>query len=181
MPLACRRESSMLRRMKSHEVLREALEKNGAKQVAAETGVSLSTIYKWTEPAGDGGSGAPNPLDRIEAILRCTGDRRIAQWVCQRAGGFFVHNPAGERAREVLPAASEIMQEFADMLSVIAQAAIDNVITRQETTDIRRRWEELKSVSEGFVRSCEEGDFSRTRELLSSHHRKPAGLPPPEH
>jgi hypothetical protein len=160
--------------MKSHEVLRDALEKNGAKQIAAETGVSLSTIYKWTEHAGEGGSGTANPLDRVEALLRCTGDRRIAQWVCHRAGGFFVHNPAhGSRVSELLPATSKIMQEFADMLSAIAKAATDNVISKQETSDIRRRWEELKTVTEGFVRSCEEGDFAKTREILSGE-KKPA-------
>jgi hypothetical protein len=154
--------------MKSHEVLRDAFEKTGAKQVAAEAGVSLSSVYKWTEPSGDGGSGATNPLDRIEVLLRCTGDKRIAQWICQHAGGFFVSNPnpSGARTAEVLPAASEITQEFADMLSVIAKAATDNVISKQETADIRRRWEELKSVSESFVRSCEDGDFSKTREIL---------------
>jgi transposase len=153
--------------MKSHEVLREAFKKTSAKQVAEQTGLSLSAVYKWTEPSDGTGSGAPNPLDRVETLLQASGDKRIAQWICERAGGFFVNNPTGERARQVLPAASEIMQEFADMLSMIAQAAVDNVVTKAETEGIRRRWEELKSVSEGFVRSCEQGDFSSAREILS--------------
>lgn len=153
--------------MKSHEVLRDAFKKTSAKQVADDLGVSLSTAYKWTEPADGSGSGAVNPLDRIADLIRSTGDKHIAQWVCERAGGFYVNNPTGERAREVLPAASEIMQEFADMLSMIAQAALDNVISTNETAGIRRRWEELKSVSEGFVRSCEQGDFGTAREILS--------------
>jgi hypothetical protein len=153
--------------MNSHEVLRAALRDNGAKQLATETGVSVSTIYKWTEPT-EGGSGVQNPLDRVAAILRCTGDARIAQWVCEQAGGFYVSNPVPRDGRhaEVLPATSQIMQEFADMLSVIAQAALDNDISTRETGDIRRRWEDLKTVTEGFVRSCEEGDFARVRSGL---------------
>ena len=153
--------------MKSHEVLRQALEKNGAKRLAEETGVSLSMVYKWTEPT-ESGSGSPNPLDRVAALLDCTNDPRIAQWVCERAGGFFVRNPAcdPERISEVLPATSRIMQEFADMLSVIAQAALDDDISKKETADIRRRWEDLKSVTEGFVLSCEQGDFARVRNEL---------------
>jgi len=46
------------------------------------------------------------------------------------------------------------------MLGVIAVAASDNQITKDEAKAIRRRWEDLKSVTEGFVRSCEEGNFS---------------------
>jgi hypothetical protein len=51
------------------------------------------------------------------------------------------------------------VQEFADMLGVIATAASDNQITKEEAKAIRRRWEDLKSVTEAFVRSCEEGNF----------------------
>jgi hypothetical protein len=42
---------------------------------------------------------------------------------------------------------------------VIAAAAADNQITEKESEQIRRRWEELKSVTESFVSCCEEGNF----------------------
>ena len=48
---------------------------------------------------------------------------------------------------------------FADMLQVIAMAAADHTITADEAGSIRARWEELKSVTEGFVRAAEEGKF----------------------
>ncbi len=51
------------------------------------------------------------------------------------------------------------MQEFADLLAVIAAAAADNQITQKEAEQIRARWEELKSVTESFVACCEEGNF----------------------
>jgi hypothetical protein len=147
--------------MQSHEVLKEVLKKTSAKQIAADMGLSLSLIYKWAEPPDDGtGSGANNPLDRIEQLLRITNDPRIAQWVCERAGGFFIANPKPKpHAYQLIPSTNSIVQEFADMLGVIAVAASDNTVTREEAKSIRRRWEDLKSVTEGFVRACEEGNF----------------------
>ena len=149
--------------MQSHELLREVLQKANAKQIAAELGLSLSLIYKWAEPPdAQAGSGASNPLDRIEALLKSSNDPRIVQWICERAGGFFIKNPSPPHAHpySLIPATNEIVQEFADMLAVIAAAAVDNQITRKEAQSIRTRWEALKSVTEGFVRCCEEGNFT---------------------
>ena len=148
--------------MQSHELLREVLEKSSVKQVAADLGLSQSMIYKWAEAGDDGGSGAVNPLDRIEALLRSTGDQRLVQWICQRAGGFFILNPKTHQPHPdfLIPATNEIVQEFADLLAVIATAAADNRITPAEAKNIRGRWEELKSVTESFVACCENGNFS---------------------
>jgi transposase len=80
--------------MQSHELLREVFQQCSPKQVAAHLGLSLSLIYKWAEPAdAAAGSGSANPLDRINALLNCTNDRRIVQWICQQSGGFFILNP----------------------------------------------------------------------------------------
>jgi hypothetical protein len=148
--------------MQSHELLREVFQKCSVKTVAAELGLSLSMIYKWAEPPDPAaGSGTVNPLDRIEALQRASGDPRLVQWVCQRAGGFFIKNPKTVHAHPefLIPATNEIIQEFADLLAVIAKAVADNQITREESEDIRGRWEELKSVTEGFVQCCEQGNF----------------------
>ena len=152
--------------MQSHELLKEVLKKTSAKQIAADMGLSLSLIYKWAEPPQDEtGSGANNPLDRIEQILRITNDERIAQWVCERAGGFFIHNPKSKpHAFQVIPYTNSIVQEFADMLATIATSSADNVITRDEAKKIRARWEELKSVTEGFVKAAESGSFGPGKE-----------------
>lgn len=151
--------------MQSHELLREVLQKTSAKQVAADLNLSLSMIYKWAEPGEGDGSGAVNPLDRIEGLLRSTNDTRLVQWICQRAGGFFIQNPKTTKPHPdyLIPATNEIVQEFADLLSVIAVAASDNQVTPPEAKKIRARWEELKTVTEGFVACCEEGNFSELR------------------
>lgn len=153
--------------MQSYELLREVFKKTSAKQVAADLGLSLSMIYKWAEtPDPTLGSGAANPLDRIASLHRSTQDRRILQWVCQQAGGFFILNPKNTKPHPayLMPATNEIVQEFADLLAVVANAAADNQITQQEAATIRARWEELKSVTEEFVACCEQGNFSLLRE-----------------
>jgi Phage regulatory protein CII (CP76) len=162
--------------------LREVFKTKSPKQIAEHVGLSVSVVYKWAEPPGNtagfrseasadakamadrsarqGGSGTTNPLDRIEALLQSTGDQRIAQWVCQRAGGFFIQNPKNiPEPHYLIPATNQIVQEFADLLHVIAQAAHDNEITSNEAKQIRGRWEQLKTVTEGFVAACEQGNF----------------------
>ena len=153
--------------MQSHEILREVFQECSPKQVAADLGLSLSMIYKWAEPPdASAGSGSTNPLDRINALLRCTSDPRLIQWICQQAGGFFIVNPKTNKPHPdyLIPATNEIVQEFADLLAVIATAAADNQINGREARDIRARWEELKCVTERFVNCCEEGNFLPLKE-----------------
>ncbi|RME95945.1 MAG: hypothetical protein D6766_01920 [Verrucomicrobia bacterium] len=151
--------------MESHELLREVYRASCPKQIAAELKLSLSLIYKWAEPRQGRGSGAANPLDRLATLIRVTGDTRLAQWICEQAGGFFVRNPrAAQGAEQLVPATNAVVQEFADLLSVIATAAADDAITPREAAAIRARWEDLKSVTEGFVRCCEVGNFSPMRQ-----------------
>ena len=147
--------------MQSHEVMREVLKKTSAKQIAADMGLSLSLIYKWAEPPEDeSGSGASSPLDRVGQLIRITSDARFAQWVCEQANGFYIRNPQELPPTEkLIPATNDILQEFADMLATIARASADNVISKEEAKTIRRRWEELKSVTEGFVRAAESGSY----------------------
>src|SRR5499427_1330611 len=166
--------------MQSHEVLREVFQQCSPKQVASQLGLSLSMIYKWAEPPDQAaGSGSTNPLDRIDALLRCTKDPRLVQWICQRAGGFFILNPKTNKPHPsyLIPATNEIVQEFADLLAVIATAAADNQITQAESRQIRARWEELKSVTESFVACCEEGNFLALKEKQPALPAKPQPQP----
>ena len=127
-------------------------------------------IYKWAEPAHDeNASGASNPLDRIEALMKCTNDLRIVHWISQKAGGFFIRNPKTHNPHPdyLIPATNEIIQEFADLLAVVANAAADNHISADEAKKIRARWEELKTVTECFVHCCEQGNFRGLKEKVA--------------
>lgn len=149
--------------MQSHEVLREVLANTSAKQIAADLDLSLSLIYKWAEPQNpETGTSGTNPLERCDQLYQSTKDPRIIQWLCHRAGGFFIKNPRTQTDRpdHLIPATNRIVQEFADLLAVIATAAADSQINPSEAKAIRKRWQELKTATETFVVCCEEGNFA---------------------
>jgi len=156
--------------MESHEVLREAFEQSqvSPKEIASELGVSLSLVYKWAQPSDGDGSGSRNPLDRVEALLELTKHPAIAEWLCHRAGGYFVVNPKSscDEGYEVVPATHTIVQQFAGLLDTVSKAAQDNSITHEESAQIRVVWDRLKAYCEGFVRCCEEGDFEQIQKEL---------------
>ncbi|MFP6875155.1 MAG: phage regulatory CII family protein [Verrucomicrobiales bacterium] len=111
------------------------------------------------------GSGSRNPLDRVIALINSTRDPRIIEWICEQSGGYFVRNPEtidGENY-EVMPATSQIVEQFAALLAEISKAAHDDSITTRESQRIRRVWDALKSFAEGFVNCCEDGDFRKMR------------------
>ncbi len=89
--------------MQSHELIRDLLQHANAKQLAAEMGLSPSLIYKWAEPDEGEGSGAPNPLDRVEQLARLTDPTKVAQWVCAHTGGIYVKSPKARRRGHPYP------------------------------------------------------------------------------
>jgi hypothetical protein len=147
--------------MESHDVLKRALQKTTPKAVAADLGVSLSLVYKWTEKPEDDGTGSRNPLDRVLQIIDLSGDTGIIDWLCRRQGGHFVRDPdlSGEQVDHVLPATQEIIGKFSNLLVRISEAANDHSVTKKEADEIRECWDELKSYAEAFVRACEKGAY----------------------
>lgn len=140
----------------SHEVLKEAIDGVGAKAAAAKLGLSQAMVYKWC--ADPGGSGTPNPLDRIAALVELTGDPGAVAWLCEAAGGIFVANPDPKRGSDpvaVLSQTQKLVREFSDLLDVIAQSMADGKVDPAEARRIRSEWEALKRQAEGFVRACE--------------------------
>lgn len=152
--------------MESHEVIKNACENCGPKEVAAELAVSLSLVYKWAQPCTELGSGSRNPLDRVLELMRVTNDPNLIEWLCERGGGYFVRNPESScvKGYEVMPATTEIVKQFGGLLSEISRAAQDNEISKGESQQLRKIWDALKSYVEGFINCCEEGDFRPIRE-----------------
>lgn len=141
--------------MKSHDVIKEMFDRLGAKHVAAELGVSLSLLYKWSEPEGE--SGAANPLDRVAELARVTDDDRAVQWLARQRGGVFVKNPARTVDKvDVFKETQRILKEFADVLQAVSSAWDDARLTAEEIDRIRHEWDELKSIGESFVLACED-------------------------
>ena len=147
--------------MDSHEIIKHACDKHGTKQIASHLGVSLSLVYKWAQPMTGKGGGSRNPLDRVTELINSTNDPRIIEWICEQAGGYFVRNPESIRDDdyEMIPATSQIVEQFAALLAEISKAAHDDAIDTMESERIRKVWDALKSFTEGFVNCCEDGDF----------------------
>lgn len=58
--------------MESFTVLRQAVDRVGAKSVASNLGVSHSLVYKWCQPKGASeAGGVHNPLDRVSQVFAC--------------------------------------------------------------------------------------------------------------
>lgn len=141
--------------MKSHDVIKEMFDRLGAKHVAAELGVSLSLLYKWSEPEGE--SGAANPLDRVAELSRVTDDDRAVQWLARQRSGVFVKNPSRTVDKvDVFRETQRILKEFADVLQAVSSAWDDSRLTAEEIEKIRAEWDELKSIGETFVMACED-------------------------
>lgn len=153
--------------MESHQVIRAALDQVHVKEVAEKMGISLSLLYKWGEE-GAGSSGTSNPLDRVQDLYEHTQSDALVQWLCNKADGYFVKNPPTSKkpGREVMPATQQIVQQFADLLAAISHAASDNCISREEAKNIRHEWDELKRLTERFVKWCEQEDFVHLAEDL---------------
>ena len=158
--------------MKSHRMLKQVFRETSVQCIAERINLSPSTVYKWAESPDTGSaSGISNPLDRTLALYRATGDLRIVRWLCEQSGGFFVENSEaldnGEQTQHLAPATSQVVKQFADLLSTVAGAASDSRIGTREAKNIRQEWETLKRIAEGYVKCCEAGDFKRLNHQLT--------------
>jgi hypothetical protein len=150
--------------MNSHEVLKKSVSDLGVKSVAADLGLSTSLIYKWCQSTDtEDASGADNPLDRLAQIIELTQDPGPIIWLCQKADGFFVPNASPENVDSIplMHMTRRIVREFSDLLDVLSESIEnDGKIDLTEADKIRIEWEELKSVAESFVASCEKGLYA---------------------
>ena len=158
--------------MKSHEVIRQAVEEPGVKAVAAALKVSPALVYKWCEPtAGESEpdqSGARNPLDRVREMYLLTKDIRLIRWLCNEAGGFFVSNPVPPPKHEmeatIFSETRGMVRDFSELLDAVTESVEDDPgIDPGEADEIRQKWEDLKACVEKFVISCEKGHYHLKR------------------
>jgi hypothetical protein len=156
--------------MKSYEIIRQAVEEQGVKAVAAALKVSPALVYKWCEPPAEQDdpdqSGAKNPLDRVRELYHKTRDIHLVRWLCNEAGGFFVPNPATEhrksRDESIFNQTKNMVREFSELLHAVTESVEDDSkIDREEADEIRARWEDLKACVEHFVVGCEKGHYAK--------------------
>jgi hypothetical protein len=153
--------------MKSHEVIRQAVDEPGVKAVAAAMKVSAALVYKWCEPPDSDDpdqSGTRNPLDRTRDLYQLTKDIRLIRWLCNEAGGFYVANPSPvvDKALDgtIFNETRSMVRDFSELLDVVTESIEhDPNIDAKEADNIRQKWEDLKACVERFVISSEKGHY----------------------
>ena len=157
--------------MKSWEVLREAADRIGVKALAARLNLSTALVYKWCQESAKedpSGSGARNPLDRLKEIVDATGDPRVANWLCNESGGFFVKNSdvePGEAEEHLLSTTQRMVMDFGELLTTLSLSIEDDgQISVQEADHIRQAWELLKTTAECFTVACDRGMYRENGE-----------------
>lgn len=150
--------------MKSYEVIKKSVAERGVKAIASEMKVSPSLVYKWAESnEGPDSAGSANPLDRVLDLCRLTDSNEPLRWLCTQMNGYFVENQTTVEFSETYPlrAVQKILRDFSQLLEVVSSSIEDDdVIDEKEAIRIREEWDDLKSKTESFVRSCEKGHFS---------------------
>jgi hypothetical protein len=151
----------------THRVLKNAIDRAGPKRVARALDVSLSLVYKWTQPArtkqNPGASGARNPLDKLLAIFELSQDLEVIHFLCHRARGYYTPNPHGKATTRLsfVSATVQSLNDFAEMLQFAEKSLTnDGRIDQRESHRLRKQWDRLKGRLEQFIISCEEGRFN---------------------
>jgi hypothetical protein len=151
----------------THKVLKQAVDRAGPKRVSRALDVSLSLVYKWTQPPrtrrNPNASGARNPLDKLITIFHLSQDLEMIHFLCRVARGYFTVNPldAGKQSLSFVTATVNALNDFADLMHHAEKSlADDGEIDDAEAKKLRRMWDKLKGRLEHFVVTCEEGRFN---------------------
>ncbi len=133
------------------------------KKIADAIEVSTSLLYKWREPPKGKGSGQPNPLDRVAKLIVATQDDRIVDWLAHKAGGHFIRDEAHSIQPELTRASNTLIKEISMLITEVVTAAEDQEITCEESQHLRDKWNILRKRAEGFIKACENGDFTKAK------------------
>jgi hypothetical protein len=68
--------------------------------------------------------------------------------------------PEKQTALELVQTTQAILKEFSELLEAVSESIENgNAISPTEARRIRKEWEDLKSLTEGFVYACEQGVY----------------------
>jgi hypothetical protein len=155
----------------THGILKQAVDRAGPKRVARALDVSLSLVYKWTQPPrtkkNPGASGARNPLDKLVTIFHLSEDLEVVQFLCKIARGYYTANPMLQTraGHSFVTATVSALNDFADLMQMAEKSLTDDgKIDEDEAKKLRKNWDRLKGRLEHFIVSCEEGAYDLAAE-----------------
>jgi hypothetical protein len=152
----------------THLILKQAVDRAGPKRVSRALDVSLSLVYKWTQPPrtkrNPNASGARNPLDKLLTIFHLSQDLEVIHFLCRVARGYYTSNPHHHGSSEsptFVSATVNALNDFADLMHHAEKSRTDDgQIDEDEAKKLRRMWDRLKGRLEHFIVACEEGRFN---------------------
>jgi len=154
----------------THRILKQAVDRAGPKRISRALDVSLSLVYKWTQPPrskkNPGASGARNPLDKLVTIFLLSEDIELVQFLCRVARGYYTSNPnlQGKAGHSFVTATVSALNDFADLMHMAEKSLTDDgKIDEDEAQKLRKNWDRLKGRLEHFIVSCEEGAYDMSR------------------
>lgn len=154
----------------THRILKQAVDRAGPKRISRALDVSLSLVYKWTQPPrtkkNPAASGARNPLDKLVTIFHLSEDIELVQFLCRTARGYYTTNPdhQGKAGHSFVTATVTALNDFADLMQMAEKSLTDDgKIDEEEAKKLRKNWDRLKGRLEHFIVSCEEGAYDMSR------------------
>jgi hypothetical protein len=129
--------------MRSCEALQAAI--NGKTvEFAKELHLATPTLHKWQEPTGDfTDSGAYNPLDRIETIVRkalelkSPGALNPIYYLCEQLGLLAIPMPTITASDVITDDLVKSIERFGALAQTASKAIADQKIEPHEARDIR--------------------------------------------
>ena len=107
-------------------------------EIADEMGIGTETVRRYhTDPSYN------PPLPRIPDLNAAYGNDVLVQWIARKCGGVFVRIQGIHEPAELQKEISLLTKEFADVLSVHADAIVDGKLTQEELKKILKEAEEL--------------------------------------
>ncbi len=151
----------------THVILKQAVDRAGPKRVSRALDVSLSLVYKWTQPPrtrkNPNASGARNPLDKLVTVFHLSQDLELIHFLCRVARGYYTTNPQlqSREGASFVSTTVNALNDFADLMHHAEKSlADDGEIDNDEAKKLRRMWDRLKGRLEHFIVACEEGRFN---------------------
>lgn len=139
--------------MEAHELLREIFHAHSIKELAAAEGLSPATLYKWAET---GEQHRLNPLEHTVRLFHQTRDRRLLDWIAERAGGKFTlpaspPKPAGQKSSAP---ACPTRRELEGLQAAVTAELSAPWRALTSTAPWRRQWTELLAETERRMTRC---------------------------
>lgn len=150
--------------MHSHEALHEAIDRD-AVEFAKALGLSTVMVNKWQEPTADwSDSGAFNPLDRTEGIIRIALQRgrppdkafSPIYYLSERFGLVTIPVPKCECLKDLSDELMEAIKEFGHLAAAASEAMSDGWISRDEARRIEAEGNDLLRHVSAFIQKAKE-------------------------